>query len=151
MATAASIIDNALNELGIVNELSPSDPFIEERVFQALIRMLNRWAGANIALGITIPTVPASELGNPESTEDAIITSLAIASQKIAKVKASAALRTDQKKYYRQMKAAFGLWPQQSMPHSMPVGQGNNLGPRTKRFFPEVDTVGSDSSTSLGT
>ena len=102
-------------------------------------------------MGITIPTVPADELGNPESTDDALSTSLAIAGQKIAKVTASAALRKDQKIYYRQMKAAFGLWPQQSMPSSMPIGQGNNIGPRSVRFFPNVNTVGSDSDTGLGT
>lgn len=151
MATAADIVNGALLELGIVNELSPSDAFLEERFFKALIRLLNRWAAANISLGITIPTVQADELGNPESTEDCLMASLAIAGQKIAKVKASAALRVDQKKYYRQMKAAFGLWPEQSMPGSMPIGAGNNIGPRSQRFFPEVDTVGSDTDTSLGT
>jgi len=150
MATGAVIVRGALLDLGIVNELSPSDSFLEEEFFSALIRLLNRWAAANIALGITIPTVPADDLGNPESVEDCLMASLAIAGQKIAKVRASGALRKDQKIYYRQMKAAFGLWPEQSMPSSMPIGQGNNLGPRTKRFFPEVEVVGADSNTGVG-
>lgn len=151
MATGAEIVDGALLELGVVNELSPSDAFLEEKLFDALIRLLHRWAAANIGLGITIPTVPADELGNPESVEDCLMTSLAVAGQKIAKVTASPALRKDQKVYYRQMKADFGLYPEQSMPASMPLGQGNNIGPRSPRFFPEPDTVGSDSNTSLGT
>ena len=151
MATATDIITNALTDLGVVNELSPADPYLEEQFFNTLIRLINRWSSVDIALGITIPTVPADELGNPESTDDALSTSLAIAGQKIAKVTASAALRKDQKIYYRQMKAAFGLWPQQSMPSSMPIGAGNNIGPRSTRFFPNVDTVGSDSDTGLGT
>lgn len=95
--------------------------------------------------------MPADELGNPESTDDALITSLAIIGQKIAKVVASAALKKDQKIFYRQMKSAFGLWPEQVYGRNMPFGQGNNFGPRTKRFFPEPDTVGADSDTSLGT
>lgn len=131
--------------------MSPPDPFLQDRFFKALIRLLNRWSAANIDLGITIPTVPADELGNPESTEDALLTSLAIAGQPIAKVAASNALKKDQKLFYRQMKAAFGLWPEQAFGRNMPFGQGNNFGPRTKRFFPEPDTIGADSNTSLGT
>ena len=151
MATASNIIDQSLQALGVQNELSEPDEFLQEQFFNALIRMINRWSSINLDLGITIPTVPADELGNPESTDDAMITALAIDGQKIAKVVAPVSLRKDNKIYYRQMKAAFGLWPEQSMPSSMPLGQGNNIGPRTKRFFPEVDTVGADSNTSLGT
>lgn len=151
MATAITIVNGALEELGIHNELNPEDEFLQEKFFDQLIRMINRWSSINLDLGITIPDDPADELGNPESTDDAMITSLAIAGQKIAKVVATAALRRDKKVYYRQMKAAFGLWPEQSMPSSMPLGAGNNIGPRTKRFFPEVETVGADTNTGLGT
>jgi len=51
---------------------------------------------------------------------------------------------------YSEMKAAFGLWPEQSMPSSLPYGQGNNFGPRTKRYFPEVEVVGADSNSAVG-
>ena len=150
MATAATVIENALINLGVHNELNADDEYLQEKFFETLIKMINRWSSINLDLGITIPTSPASELGNPESTQEAIETSLAMAGQKIAKVAASAALRKDQKIYYREMKAAFGLWPEQSMPSSMPVGQGVNAGPRTKRFFPDVNTVGADTNTGLG-
>jgi len=150
MATAADIVSGALEDLGIKNELSPSHPDLEGKFFAALIRLINRWSSINIDLGITIPTAPADELGNPDSTEDALRSALAMAGAKIAKVTPSITLRKDQKIYYREMKAAFGLWPQQSMPSSMPIGQGNNIGPRAPRFFPSVDTVGADSDTSLG-
>ncbi len=150
MATAAEVINNALINLGVHNELNPEDEYLQERFFETLIKMINRWSSINLDLGITIPTVPADELGNPESTQEAIETSLAIAGQKIAKVTASVALRKDQKIYYREMKAAFGLWPTQPFPSSLPFGQGINDGPRTKRFFPESDTVGADTNTSLG-
>ena len=151
MATASTIINKALQRLGALNELSPLDPFLQEQLFDALIDMINRWSSVNLNLGITIPTVPADELGNPESTNQAMITSLAIDSQEIVKVAASAALRKNQKIFYRQMKAAFGLWPQQSMPSSLPLGSGNNLGPRSEQYFPDVNTVGSNSDTGLGT
>jgi hypothetical protein len=150
MTTAATIVNNALIALGVQNELNPPDEYLQEQGFKALIRMLNRWAGIPVGLAVTIPAVPADELGEPESTTEAVETSLAIAMQRIAKVTASNALRRDQKIAYRDMKAAFGLWPEQSMPSSMPLGTGNNLGPRTKRFFPNVETVGADSDTSLG-
>ena len=113
--------------------------------------MLNRWSGINIDIGITLPTVPADDLGEPESTTEGIYTSLAIEGQDIAKVVASAALRRRQKIAYRAIKTAFGIWPEQSMPNSMPIGQGNNLGPRTRRFFPDTNVVGADSTESLGT
>jgi hypothetical protein len=150
MATAADIVDGALTDLGVKNELSPSQPKLEGDFFNALIRMLNRWASININLGITIPTVPADELGNPDSTEDALRTSLAISAARIAKVIPTGEMRKDQKLFYREMKAAFGLWPEQTMPSSMPLGQGNNLGPRNKRFFPETVTVGAGESTGVG-
>ena len=150
MATASTIINGALQRLGVFNELTPLDSKLQESLFDTLIDMINRWSSVDISLGITIPTTPADELGNPESTNQCMITSLAIDGQAIVKVEASAALRKNQKIYYRQMKAAFGLWPEQQMPHSLPYGQGNNNGPRNRRFFPEPDTVGSDTDTSLG-
>jgi len=150
MTTAAKIADKALQALGVQNELNPADEYLQEQFFDLLIEMINRWSSVNIDLGITIPSVPADDLGEPESTTEAIYTSLAIEGQDIAKVAASAALRVRQKKAYRSMKSAFGLWPEQSMPSSMPVGQGNNLGPRSRRYFPDVDTIGADTDTSLG-
>ena len=151
MTTAAKIVNKALIGLGVSNELSPPDEYLQEQLFELLTDMLNRWSSININLGITLPTALASDLGEPESTTTAIYTSLAIDAQDIVKVAASPALRRRQKIAYRDMKAAFGLWPQQSMPSSMPIGQGNNLGPRTVRFFPDVDTVGANSDTGLGT
>lgn len=150
MATADTIVDGALQALGIINELSADDAFLQEEFFKALIRMINRWSSINLDLGITIPTQPADELGNPESTDDAMITSLAISAQQIAKVSASRELKKEQKIFYRQMKAAFGLTPQQSFPSTLPLGQGNNGGPRSKRFFPEPDQVGADTNTAVG-
>lgn len=151
MATAAEVIRGAQQFLGIFNELNPPDAFLEGEFFKELIRLINRWSSVNIDLGITISTVPADELENPASTDDALMSSLAIAGQKIAKVIAPASLRKDQKIYYRQMKSAFGLWPEQPFPASLPLGQGVNNGPRAKRFFPDTNTIGADSNTSLGT
>jgi hypothetical protein len=139
MTTAANLISQALIDLGVENELSVPDEFLQSQAFKALIRMINRWTSVGIDLGITIPTVPADDLGNPDDTEDAIATSLAIAVQKIAKRSASASLRKDQKIYYRQMKAVYVPTPVQQYPSSMPFGQGVNIGPRTKRYFPEPE------------
>ena len=150
MTTAAKIVNKALISLGVHNELNPPDEYLQEQFFELLIDMLNRWSSINIDLGITLPTVPSDELGEPESTTTALYTSLAIDGQDIAKVTAKAGLRRRQKIAYRDMKAAFGIWPEQSMPSSMPVGQGVNLGPRSKRFFPDTNTVGADSTDSLG-
>ncbi len=123
MTTAAKIVNKALIALGVHNELNPSDEYLQEQLFELLTDMLNRWSSVNIDLGITLPTVPASELGEPESTTEALYTSLAIDGQDIVKVTASSALRLRQKKAYRAMKAAFGIWPQQSMPPSMPISK----------------------------
>ena len=150
VATAADIIGGALEDLGIKNELSPSHPNLEGKFFDALIRMINRWSSIGIDIGITLPTVPADELGNPDSTEDALRTSLAIDTARIAKVVPAGTLRKDQKLFYRALKSAFGLWPEQSFPSSMPLGQGNRLGPRGKRFFPKPTVVGADDNTGLG-
>jgi hypothetical protein len=150
VATAITIVDGALQALGVSNELNPDDPYLQEQFFNALVRLLNRWAAANIGLGITIPTASADELGNPASTDDCLMLSLAVAAAQIAKVTPSVSLRKNQKIFYRQMKAAFGLTPEQAFPSSLPLGQGNNGGPRAKRFFPEPDQVGSDDNTAIG-
>jgi hypothetical protein len=141
MTTAADIVSQALVSLGVENELSASDEFLEAQAFKALIRMINRWTSVGIILGITIPTVPADELGNPDDTEDALATSLAIAVQKIVKRPASAALRKDQKTYYRQMKAVYVPTPVQDYPSSLPLGQGVNTGPRSRQFFPNPEAT----------
>lgn len=150
MATAATIVDDALIALGVHNELNPKDEYLEEQFFKLLIRLLNRWSSIGISLGITIPAAPANELNNPDDVEDALNTSLAIAGAKIAKVKPSRELRKDQKIYYREMKAAYGIWPEQSFSSEVPYGQGNNFGPRTKRYFQEPDSIASNSGNSIG-
>jgi len=150
MSTAAAIVNKALQALGVQNELNPPDEFLQEQFFNLLIEIINMLSSINLDLGITIPTAPADLLGEPESTTTAIYTLLAIEGQMIAKVEAKAALRRTQKISYRNMKSAFGLWPTQPFPSSLPFGQGINDGPRTKRFFPEPDTVGADTNTSLG-
>lgn len=150
MATASLIVNKALIALGISNELSPPDEYLQEQFFNLLTEMLELWSSVNIQLGITLPTVPSDELGNPDETTMAIYTALAIDGQDTAKVVASAALRVRQKKAYIAMKASFGIWAEQSMPGSLPLGQGVNFGPRSKRYFPEPDSVGSNSDTALG-
>lgn len=150
MATAATIVNNALINLGVHNELNPEDAYLQERLFENLIKMINRWSSIGVDLGITIPTVPADELGNPESVQTALETTLAIDSQMTVKVTASPALKKMQKISYREMKAAFGLWPEQSTPSSLPLGQGVNTGPRSKRFFPEPERVGADTNNGVG-
>ena len=112
--------------------------------------MIELWSSVNIQLGITLPTVPSDDLGNPPETDMAIYTSLAIDAQDTAKVVASAALRVRQKRSYGAMKAAYGIWPEQSMPGSLPLGQGVNFGPRSKRYFPEPDSIGANNDTALG-
>ena len=104
MATATAIVTGALQALGIVNALSAADPFLEEQLFKALIRMINRWSSINLDLGITIPTAPADELGNPESTDDAMMLTLAVNTQQIVKVTASPSLRKNQKIFYREQR-----------------------------------------------
>jgi hypothetical protein len=150
MTAATTIVKKALTSLGVENQLQPSDPYLQEQLFDLLSEMLLRWSSINIDLGITLPTIPADDLGEPESTTEAIYTSLAIDGQDIVKVAASPALRRRQKIAYRDMKSAFGLWPEQAMPSSVPYGQGNNFGPRSKRYFPEPDSIGADDNTSLG-
>ncbi len=146
MTTAADIVSQALTDLGVQNELSTPDEFLEAEAFKALIRMINRWSSVGIDLGITIPTKPADDLGNPDNTEDALATSLAIAVQKIAKRPASPALRKDQKTYYRQMKAVYVPTPVQEYPSSLPLGQGVNTGPRSRRFFPGTQAIDSEAT-----
>jgi hypothetical protein len=137
MTTAAIIVNGSLQALGVVNELSPTDEYLEALAFDSLKRLLNRWLSQGIVQSFIIPTVPADDIGNTDDIEDALITSLAVSVQKITKRSASAALIKDQKVYYRQMKAVYGPTHEQSYPASLPLGQGNNFGPRSKRFFPE--------------
>ncbi len=65
MSTAATVINESLQVLGIHNELNAEDEYLQEQFFNALIRLINRWSSVNIDLGITIPSAPADELGNP--------------------------------------------------------------------------------------
>jgi len=150
MATAAKVINKALTSLGVNNELSPPDEYLQEQFFDLLVEMIELWSSININLGITIPTVPSDELGNPAETDMAMYTTLAMDGQDIVKVSASASLRVKQKRAYGAMKAAYGIWPEQSMPGSMPLGQGVNIGPRSKRYFPEPNSTGANNDTALG-
>ena len=132
MATANEIVQLSLKYLGVQNQLTPADPRVVDDTFDELVDMLNRWASVGIDLGITIPT----------NISDAL---------PIAKVDVSPRLLAKYKRAYRSLKAAYGKRPQQMFPSSLPMGAGVNLGPRSRRFFPEPAVVGTDDNNALGT
>jgi len=150
MATANKILQNSQIELGVNNTLTPLEGELQQASFDALVDMLNEWAEVNIALGITIPTNPADELGNPAGTDTALSTQLALYTASIFRIDPSRTLKQKAKKSWRRLKDAYGLWPVQTMPNSLPLGQGNKGGPRTRRFFPNDDQLGINSDAGLG-
>ena len=151
MATANKILLNSQVELGVANSITPLEGELQQAAFDALVDMLNEWADVNINLGITLPTNPADELGNPVGTDTALSTSLALYTASIFRVDPARTLKRKQKKAYRRLKAAYGLWPAQDMPSSLPLGAGNKPGPYSRRFFPDTDGLGINGDTGLGT
>jgi hypothetical protein len=151
MATANEIVQLSLKYLGVQNQLTPVDPRVVNDVFSELIDMLNRWASIGIDLGITIPTDISDELGNPAETKTALASALALEALPIAKVEIKPRVLSKYKRAYRSLKSAYGKTPSQLYPSSLPLGAGVNLGPRSKRYFPEPSIVGADDDSALGT
>jgi hypothetical protein len=151
MATANEIVQLSLKYLGVQNQLTPADPRVVDDTFNELVDMLNRWASVGIDLGITIPTDISDELGNPAETKTALASALALEALPVAKVDVTPRLLAKYKRAYRSLKAAYGKHPQQLLPSSLPMGAGVNLGPRSRRFFPEPAVVGTDDNNALGT
>ncbi|WP_299083058.1 hypothetical protein [uncultured Paraglaciecola sp.] len=150
MATAQKIVSDALTELRMQSELIPADPQLEQDALDRLIGMLEEWASAGIATGTTIPTLLSSELSNPRDIELGLAHSLALEMSTRAPQEPARRLLRAWRRSRRRIKARYGPNPEQAYPASLPLGQGNNIGPRSKRFFPEPTTLGNNSD-SIGT
>lgn len=132
------------------SELIPADPQLEQDALDRLIGMLEEWASIGVATGVTIPTVLASDLNNPRDIELGLSHSLALEMTTRAPQEPARRLLRAWRRSRRRIKAKYGPNPVQQLPGKLPLGQGNNVGPRSKRFFPEPTTLGSNSD-SLGT
>ena len=145
MATAQKIVSNALTDLRMQSELIPADPQLEADAFDRFVSMLYQWADVGISIGLDLPAAITDELNNARGDELALAHSLALEMAPRAPVEPPTRLMRQYKVARRRLKAKWGSNPVQQYPSSLPLGQGNRLGPHAQRFFPEPDTLGNNS------
>ena len=150
MATSISLINDALFSIGATSTINPAAPELINASFRRMIQWITQMTasgiliaedsnGVPIAINIaTLPTDPASELGNAPATDLSLAAGLApwvaplfkitLAPGSPAKAAADHAM---QYLYTVSMLPNLPEWPE-----TLPIGAGNERGPKGRVFFP---------------
>lgn len=147
MSTGTSIIEEALEEIGVHSVLSPSSPENIIKGMKKLNSMLEGWLSKNILIGFTPLEAPGDNLNEPADTRNGIIYNLAINLASTFKVAVSPDLKglatvgmDDIAQIYQ-----VHVIPAKVVSDTLPVGAGNRRWRDARVFFPvgtELDSPG---------
>ena len=151
MSTAAVIVDRALKTLGATSILNPAAPEVSNDVFIYLKDMLNQWSSQNTNIGVAIPDVLGDELAEPAFATAAMVFSLAAWSAPFLRMKLSKQLSRMVDKTYKALLTRVNPRPVPQYPNTLPLGQGNHAGPYSRTFYPEPETVDTESDPPITT
>lgn len=128
MSTAKAIVDKALTHITLNTELIPAEAYPQSVAFDELVDMLNDWVSLNIVVtGIQIPADIGDELSEPADAKSALISNLAVRAAPLLNSAVKGGTSGRAKKSYTQIQAKYMVQPQQRMPDTLPVGQGNQF------------------------
>lgn len=136
MATAAYQITRALYLNGAAAPINPASPELKQIAFETLIDMLVEWAALDINLGITIPVNQTDELVNPPDTNQVIQYQLAIRTAPFFKLTAPMSVMGEAARLYDALLTTYAPHPLPEWPDTLPVGQGNMRGTKSRVFMP---------------
>ena len=141
MTIVNEIIEQAAFRIGASSYVKPLNPTNRQTMFTQLLNMINQWEGVNTVLPVTIPTDLTDDLAEPTWSTQAVITNLAVMSAGPLRLKADLQLLQENGKNMTFLLLNANPRPQQGYPDNLPLGKGNETGPRGRRFWPPVNTI----------
>lgn len=143
MTTATELIDLAAERIGARSLAKPLNSASRARMFDLLRTMLARWEANGLQLTITIPVSITDDLGEQGWATDAISYSLGRASAPTLRLSQNLDMEFKQQEAlaWQDVQIFAGPRPQQPYPGNLPLGKGNNTGPRGRRYWPEPQTI----------
>ena len=151
MTVVNTIIDQAAFRIGAHSTVRPLNPNSRAEMFTQLLNMINQWEGVSTILPVTIPTDLTDDLEEPTWSTQAVITNLAVMSAGPLQLTASPQLLRENTQNQTDLLLNANPRPQQGYPDNLPLGKGNNTGPRGRRYWPPVQTIDTESGNPITT
>jgi len=146
MSTAQERVNSALELLGATSPIKVASPEVINKTFDVLVSMLELWNSQSIGItGLTLPTDIGDELNEPPQVQLAIDFNLAITAAPYIRKIPTAETRMKAKSTMQQLRNQFSPKPTTIFPDVLPVGSGNKSQPLGQTFYPDQETVDSES------
>jgi hypothetical protein len=151
MTTANEIINQAAEKIGARSLAKPLNSASIARMFTILLQVIAKFERDNLQLGLTVPASVTDDLLEPEASTVGIVNELGLKSA--APLRLSRNLTPDFKVEAAESKEDlfifFGSRPQQQYPDNLPLGKGNNTGPRGHRYWPTPNNIDTENGTPI--
>lgn len=143
MSTGTSLIEGALQEIGVVSVAVPSSPEQITHGFIKLNSMINLWLSWGIVMKWVPITIPGEDLSEPIDATNAIVTNLAIILAPAYSKPVSQDLRNNARIELNEVKSLYQevCIPDKVVSSTLPLGAGNSKGIDSRVFFPKGGTV----------
>lgn len=157
MWTKRQIIEKAFSEIGLASYVFDITPAEMDDCLQRMDSMIAEWESLGIRLGYYLPANPDDSdedqpSGLPDTSVRAVYTNLALSIAPTFGKIVSAETKSSARQGFNAVMSRFSVIPEQQLPGTLPVGQGNRMYANGKGwapfFRPPVDRLlaGQDST-----
>lgn len=139
MAKAIDIINDAMYAIGASSDINPASPELQNAAFRRLIQWMIQLQHSGIPLGLdetNLPTEPGTELGNDPAFDLSLAAGLTVWIAPLFQIAVSIDTRgaADQAMDFMYINALKADPPE--YPETLPIGSGNERGPKSRVYFP---------------
>lgn len=149
MTTANDLITQAAEMIGATSTVNPLAPSSIQRMFTILLQFLDNLESNNTIIGLVIPTKLADNLEEPGYATEMLINNLAVKSAPALRLSASMDVKLLAGQLMQDVMRRDNPRPQQPYPDNLPLGKGNNTGPRGRRYWPVPNNIDTESGSPI--
>lgn len=149
MTTANDLITQAAEMIGATSTVNPLAPSSIKRMFTILLQFLDNLESNNTIIGLVIPVNQTDDLQEPGYATEMLITNLAVKSAPSLRLTAPLEVRLMSGQLMQDVMRRDNPRPQQPYPDNLPLGKGNNTGPRGRRYWPVPNTIDTESGSPI--
>jgi hypothetical protein len=113
--------------------------------------MLSLWNSQSIATGTDYPNEIGDELSEPEQIQNVIDYQLAVMAAPYLQKVVSQEVRANAKFLMQQLRNQFSPKPTTLYPGTLPIGSGNKANPIGPAFYPDPETLDTESGDPITT
>lgn len=149
MTTANVFVTNALELIGSSSPIKKPLAEVTNKTFIVLQDMLFLWSSQGISTGLTLPTVIGDDLEEPASTRLAIEFNLAVTAAPYLQKEPTQFVSAKARQTMQALRSQFSPLPVTLYPGTLPLGSGNKVRPLGQVYYPDQETIDSESGTPI--